>query len=398
MYVSLLLRDFPLSDPPGMSLSDPRFSEMVTLIQNGDYPKATALARSIISDDIFDIRIICYFLFGVFVEHGTVALPDIIAAIKGICTENWEATGPLKNKKKQVTNSLKWFFRQMLKTMTYEEKKQSSQWTHWQESTDSDTVQQALDLCDELQKIIPEVPGDEDSQLFDGLSKMKSWLNTLYKLVYKEPEPEVEVEVETETESEVESDADADDDAEDESAISDDALDDSQKDSPHVSSSVFSHTGEGWEKDGVPPHGVAISSKSLYLIELLKKINAFENLIKKKKFAQASLVAFDINAILDDFDPKRYFPELFSRYSLLYTVHIKEIITNREYTQTDEWNALQELYKVDIDEFTQLDLDPAILETAVMTDLDFSAHEEEAEEEEEEEDYDDDGEDHDDAW
>ena len=42
MDAALLLKKFALTDPPGMSLSDPRFSEMATLIQNGDYPKATA--------------------------------------------------------------------------------------------------------------------------------------------------------------------------------------------------------------------------------------------------------------------------------------------------------------------------------------------------------------------
>ena len=235
-------------------------------------PKPRLLAQSIISEDIFDIRIICYFLFGVFTAHGPAELPDIMEAIKGISTENWDATGPLKNKEKQFKNSFKWLFRQMVKSMTYEEKKQSHLWLEWQNSTDSDMVQITLDLCSELQQILSDRFQDADSQLFDVLSKIKAWLNTFYKLVYKEPEPEPEPEPEFESESETESEF--------------------EETEPDDESEEFSHneqvTSGGpavWTNNIANPVSdtmenraadvVKVSSQSAHLILLLKKNQGF---------------------------------------------------------------------------------------------------------------------------
>ena len=85
---------------------------------------------------------------------------------------------------------------------------------------------------------------------------------------------------------------------------------------------------------------------------------------------------------------------MFARFSLLYVVNIKEIIANGEYTETDEWNALQELYKVDIDGFAQLELDSSFLENALKEDSgygdpekdDYDDNDEDPDEENEEDD------------
>jgi len=347
MDTNLLLKTFPTNENPGLSLVDPRFSEMGSLIQNGDYSEASALAESIISEDIFDIRIICYFLFGVFIEHGTNSFPQVIESIMLICTDNWKATLPSKNKEKQVINSFKWLFKQLIKKMEYEEKKQSSEWLGWQDETDSDTIEKSLDLCDELQQIITEKLGKSDSQLFDGISKIKSWLNSFYKLVYKEPEEVPEDESDSKP-------VNADEDEATEKSSS----------QPDIVKSDMRTTYEATEH-----------SKNSHLAQLLKKIKTFEILINNKKFEQASLVAFDINDIVKNFDPKLYFPELFTRFSLLYAVNVKEIIDCEKHTKTAEWKSLQELYKVDIDGFTELVIDISFPETSMGNSQDFDAEE-----------------------
>lgn len=332
MDTNLLLKTFPSNDNPGLSLVDPRFSEIGSFIQSGDYSKASALAESIISDEIFDIRIICYFLFGVLLENGTNSFPQIMESILGICTDNWDATLPLKNKEKQVTNSLKWLFKQVSKKIEYEEKKESPEWLGWQNDTNSETIEKSLNLCNELQQTITEKLGTADSQLFDGISKIKSWLSTFYKLVHKEPEAEEPAEETSDPESEI----------------------------PHGNDVPKKNSAQTVRE---PIDALPENPKNFYLTQLLKKITAFEILISKEKFEQASLVAFDINHIINNFDPKLYFPELFGRFSLLFALNVKEIISCNQYTKTAEWESLQELYKVDIEGFTQLDMNISFSET-----------------------------------
>ena len=324
MDKTLLLKTFVVQENPGLALTDPRFNELSTHIQSGDFKEVANLAETIISEDIYDIRVICYFLYGVFLEHGAVGLQDIFQSILNVFSENWDALGPVKNKEKQVTNSIKWLLKQLTRKIDYEEKKESAEWISWQQDADTDTIEGIIDLCAELQKILSQQLGDLASQLVDGISSIKSWLGSLLRLIYiPEPEPEEEAVMD---ESEQAADAAA--------------VQGAQAGVPTTSAASIP-AGQG----------------NFHLTQLHKKIAAFQSLIEKEKFEQASLVAFDIDQIIENFDPRLYFPEIFAEFSLKYSMNIKEILTSKKYVKSAEWQALKEVYKVDIDRFAAMDLD-----------------------------------------
>lgn len=103
--------------------------------------------------------------------------------------------------------------------------------------------------------------------------------------------------------------------------------------------------------------GCADVEGSWHLNVLIKKLEAFNNLISEGKYIGAALVADDINSIIADFDPKIYFPKLFAKFSLLFAANINQLSSCEEYKNTAEWNALKELYKVDLAGFVNFDLD-----------------------------------------
>jgi hypothetical protein len=324
MDKSLLLKTFVAQENPGLALTDPRFNELSTHIQSGDYKEVANLAETIISEDIYDVRVICYFLYGVFLEHGAVGLKDIFQSLLNVFNENWDAVGPVKNKEKQVTNSIKWLLKQLNRKIDYEEKKESAEWISWQQEANTEMVQEAIDLCAELQKTLSRSLEDLASQLIDGISSIKSWLDSFLRLIYK-PEPEPEPEPEEETgEPEQAPEAAAENTA---------------------------------AAPTVPVAQMPAGQGSFHLAQLHKKIAAFQSLIEKEKFEQASLVAFDIDQIIENFDPRLYFPEIFAEFSLQYSMNIKEILSSKKYVKSAEWQALKELYKVDIDRFAAMDLD-----------------------------------------
>ena len=47
---------------------------------------------------------------------------------------------------------------------------------------------------------------------------------------------------------------------------------------------------------------------------LLKKIQAFETLVKARRFERAAMVADDIQSAVENFDPRKYFPTLFAEF------------------------------------------------------------------------------------
>ena len=61
----------------------------------------------------------------------------------------------------------------------------------------------------------------------------------------------------------------------------------------------------------------AVTEGSYHMRLLVNKMKAFERLIEKEQFPKAAVVADDINAIIAHFDPRIYFPRMFSKFSLL---------------------------------------------------------------------------------
>ncbi|HCY86359.1 MAG TPA: hypothetical protein DHV36_14585 [Desulfobacteraceae bacterium] len=326
MDKQLLLNTFTVQENPGLALTDPRFNELSTHIQNGDFKEVANLAESIIREEIYDVRVICYFLYGVFLEHGVAGIGEILDSLSRIFTENWEAVGPVRNKEKQAVNSIKWLLKQVNRKIDYEEKKESPEWIAWQQEVDTETVQADIDGCADLQKVLSQHLEDLAPELVDGISSLKTWLGSFARLIYKpEPEPEEEAAAEAAPETEAEPT-------------------DAESPAPVATAAP-----------GTQPQMVV--QGNYHLAQLHRKIAAFKSLIKKKKYEQAALVAFDIDGIIENFDPRLYFPEIFAEFSLLYSMNIKEILTSKNYVNSAEWKSLKALYNVDIDRFESMDMD-----------------------------------------
>jgi hypothetical protein len=311
MNIELLNTTLEVTENPGLDMIDPRLLDITSLVENGEYQEAATQAEQILEEGAYDIRITGFFLYGVFLEQGLGDLNVILECLTRLITENWEAVGPVKNREKHVQASLNWFLRQLAKKLQYEEGKDSDVYQQWIGEVSSDDIQAALEASEGLQSALGEALEDQAEPLLDGLSKVNEWLGTFQRLVYREPEPEPEAEAEL---------------AEREAPV------------------------------GAPIADVAVAAEGSYYLQLLlKKMEVFSRLIEKEDFPKAAIVADDINQIIADFDPRIYFPKMFSKYSLLRAVNIGELNASEEHKGTLEWQTMQDLYRVDLDSFFSLD-------------------------------------------
>ena len=106
---------------------------------------------------------------------------------------------------------------------------------------------------------------------------------------------------------------------------------------------------------------------SFHLKHLIRKLEAFDSLVSAEKYSSAALIADDINSIIADFDPKVYFPKLFTRFSLQFAANINELIAFEEHKNSVEWQAMQELYKVDLESFVNFDAEAVNLGASGVT-------------------------------
>lgn len=324
MDINLLMGELEVAENPGIETFDPRFGDINTLILEGNYAEGAAQAEEIIREGIYDIRLIGYFMYGVFLEQGPGGLPAVFQSLSGLLGDNWNAVGPVKKRKKQYQTSLKWFVNQLHKKLKYEEDKTGDTYNSWVERVSGDDVQEALDAIEIVRPALGQALEDLSGDVTDGLTKVKDWLTTFHKLVYKEPEPEPEEETE--------------------------ALIEEEESVPEPQSPISPAV-----PTGLPLSGDVAAEGSYHLQTLLNKLSAFERLVKSEKYALAALVADDINEIIDNFDPKLYFPKIFANFSLLFARHVSELISFKQNKNSMDWAALRELYKVDLESFVAFD-------------------------------------------
>lgn len=323
MSVDLLKGTLEVADHPGIDTFDPRFTDIASLIENGEYIPAAAQAQAVIAEGIYDIRVIGYFLYGVFVEQGVVALADVFHCLARLFGENWEAVGPVQKREKHAQTSVNWLIKILDRKLNREESKKGDVWDSWLEAASSDDLQQALDQWDAFRLAAAERLAEDAGDTMDSMMKIQSWLHAFQQLVYTEPDPM------------------------DESGESAGEKDEAKSDAPDHTA-IASAAGD--------PDAVMVEG-SYHLKTLLKKLAAFESLVTDRQFAKAAIVADDLDTIMAAFDPKLYFPKIFSRYTLLRAQNIGEIVPFDQSKVTVEWQALQQLYEVDLNHFIAMDAD-----------------------------------------
>ena len=107
--------------------------------------------------------------------------------------------------------------------------------------------------------------------------------------------------------------------------------------------------------DSVSDMGVAnLGNASYELTLLLKKLDYFQNMVNRGNYIKASIIASDISQIMGQFDPRVYFPELFTPF-LTTQIHHGQAIQEAMY-QTDQTKIQPfiDLYNGDLEAFMEI--------------------------------------------
>src|SRR5437016_11056314 len=93
---------------PGLDTLDQRFQDIAALAEAGDYGQCAERTAALFQEDIYDIRLLGYFLYGVFAERGVPALVEIMTTLSALLGESWPAIGPVKKKEAHTQSGLLW--------------------------------------------------------------------------------------------------------------------------------------------------------------------------------------------------------------------------------------------------------------------------------------------------
>lgn len=284
---------------------DPRFLAVVDLADHGKLAEAAEAARALLEEGVRDLRLASYVALDHALRSGFAALAQVLQSLGRLLAEEGGELGPDDRRWQQLDKSLGYFIDAFLERGRYHQQKGDDTWRSWFGLGITAHLDAAVQEVNKLSERVVAPPFKRSS---DGLARFAAWLREVQASIPAAPAE------------------------------------------PAASS-----------KPPAPSGGVVLRSPRLSetmeirgaapFVLLCDKLKAFEMLVEKRDFARAALVSNDILDELSAFDPRRYFPDLFSRFSELLSHSGEEIARHWERKDSMEWKLLEQFYRVDLVRF-----------------------------------------------
>lgn len=302
-------------ESPGLDSTDEQLSSISELVDEGDFSRAADRVADLVEQDVYDVRLLVFLFYGAFLEEGFGSLTQALEGFATFLEHSKDALGPASKREAHVARSLRWLLEHVADATDYEERKKTERWTKWVATLDADVCARTQAAVHKLN----EVAGEKtQTTTMEATARLLRWLRDASARLEAEEEPEV---------SEPEDRA-----------------------TPTPAPPATEAARHPQVKGGEPTCEVRGSVK---LVELIRKLEAFERLVGKRSFEKAALVSDDVLQLLDSFDPREYFPDLFSEFGALLSSHVEEITPHWEHKDSVRWRMLEQFYKVDLSRFEE---------------------------------------------
>lgn len=296
----------------GLESVDPRLAMINLLCEKNQLRDLTIEVDGLMDAGIYDIRPISMYLWAVFNDGGLDTLPDIFETLSALVTANFDSIGPQQRKNEHVAKRLSWLMQKLTDAIEYHEVRHSPEWEKWTQEIAPSALDTALQRLATLDLSLD----DRFVTVRPALQKLSARLRVVI-LAFRLP-----------TQRPV--------------SIA----------SPVIASlrpPAHSRAQEGLEVDA--RLGRAEMGVSHEFFALIQKLDAFSKLIKKGDLPRAAIVADDVMHTIDSFDPREYFPELFSDFSELLSKHIDTLTSHWQDRDSAAWKAHSQFYRVDLRRF-----------------------------------------------
>lgn len=300
--LSFLTSPPPTSDEPGLATVDPRFSRITRMAESGEHSAAADAVEALMREGIFDIRLIVILLYATFAEEGLPRLGPMLAQLHVLLETHGDRLGPVHRGPAHLKKSLVSFIDRLEQSLSYHREKRDAVWSQWS----AHDLETALDA---VQGLLHGVDADLQEALDEPASRL---LRVLRDARADAPSAHEEK----------------------------DAVDVTPTPSSDRAATEAARTSSSVELRASPK-----------LQALQKKLEAFELLVRRGDFRKVAMVAADIQSIIEDFDPREYFPEMFASFGGLLSEHVDSVAPYWEQRDTLSWRMLEQFYRVDLEGF-----------------------------------------------
>ena len=302
----------PLAEVAGLESVDPRLAMFNSLCEKGQLKDLVAEIDELLDEGVYDIRPISMYLWAAFSETGLAGLPEIFDTLIALVTTGLDGIGPSTKKVEHVSKRISWLMQKITDAIEYHELRQSPEWEKWTGSLGPDAMDLVLERTTALEAVLDE----RFAHVRPAFQKLTAGL-LVVSLAFRIPaQPTVSV---------------------------------AQPVIASIRPPTHSHGAPELHVDA--RLGRAEVGVSHEFFALIQKLDAFSKLVKKGDLARAAVVADDLMHTIESFDPRVYFPELFSDFSELLSKNIDTLASHWQNRESTAWKAHAQFYRVDLKRF-----------------------------------------------
>jgi hypothetical protein len=334
---SLLARALPRA---AHDASARALDEIMHLAQSAKYEPAALRAAELLESGCKDVRAFVVYALGVFAERGPASVPPLFDSISDVLSAIVPETPVSASTLRTTDTALRFGFRILKAHLDFDERRPEAARKPWTQRFESGSSAAVLRACADLRKAIHsliEMPVC-DAELGAVVERLEAYCarndrerrDARAVAVVGEPEPEPErgepspVEVG--------------------SANVPPQLAGPEPPRPEPS---FARRASDSEVD---PSLLVVSPA---LAQFIRKLEVFEQLVTSGSLGKAAIVAGDIRNVIAAFDPVVYLPNLLAPHFRLVSSSAEELSQYSAQSGTPAWQALEQLYRVDLDAFVE---------------------------------------------
>lgn len=378
--LSLDLLDGRLS--PSMGMDDSSVNSSVggqiarvsQLAARSEFDRAAHEAASLLEDGVNDIRVIGFYLFGVFLERGVGYLPRLVGRVRRLLADEYAVLMPRRRKDQMTDSALAWLFQNLSTRVQFHTSARDDTWNSW---LDGQQPSVAADAASELEQLSALVSAMfEEPRSLALMSRLRRWVKndlgralahraqvsareqTLADADAAEPAPVQLAENRPETQPAGQSVRSEEQNLDTMAPVPGEPLQPvdgrdglGAPDAPTPGPAASRPADLNAERMATAPPDPVVALHSPALTALQAKLHAFQRLVARGAFAKAAVVANDLRGIVDNFDPVVYLPSLFAPYFKTLHRSIEELVPYWDATDSASWHALDQFYRTDLDGF-----------------------------------------------
>lgn len=314
---------------PADAEPDPRVEAVTEAVAGGDYATAARSAEALLREGLHDTRLVGPYLFGSFHELGLRSMPVLFRSLLQVLSVSRNAFGPVAKRDIFLESGLRWLLRSLNKHIAHHEKKQDATWKRWCEADNREPILEALPLTGSiLTALSSALPKNGCEEPFRNLSQ---WLRRHLETLPEPAPPPAPSAPPTEAPA---------------AARPEPRSDEATPVKPEAAPRATAPAAPTPPVPGVP--------MSPPLALLIRKLEAFDLLVQQGALPKAGVVAADVMATVERFDPRVYLPSLFTRFFAGLTSHANSLEPYLHESESLPMRALEQLYRVDLDAFLAL--------------------------------------------